>query len=97
MFGLFDRLYRWEGASRRWALSRPLAVYAALLAPGMMALMLLLLIGNRPIWQAILWPIFWLSIGMMFARMTYSTLRTLRAVWKAIRAQPHELQHWREP
>jgi hypothetical protein len=99
MFRLFDKLYRRQGAHRYRVRIRSLAVVTLILLPAFMSLATLILAGpHAPSWLSSgLWGVCWLSIGTLFWWIAYSGLRTLRAVWRAIRGKPHELQTWREP
>jgi hypothetical protein len=99
MFRLFDKLYQWQGAHRYRVRIRAVAVVTLILLPAFISVATLSLVGRRaPGWlSASLWGVLWLSIGTLFGWIVYSVLRTLRAVWRAIRGKPHELQTWREP
>lgn len=97
-FHLFSRLYRWETASRKWVYERQLAVVSILLLPSVAMLAVLVLAPDTSNWmRTIAEGGLWLSIGLLLAYIGYSLLRTMRAVWKAIRGEPHELDTWREP
>ena len=96
---LFDKLYRWEGAHRYRAHWRSLWTVSLFVAPAMVSLILLSVIGAgaAPWIKGVLWVVCWSSTAALFGWIIYSVLRTLRAVWAAIRGKPHELERWREP
>lgn len=98
-FRLYDRLYRWEGANRYRAYWRSFLTAGLFVTPGIASLITLSVLGARahPMITGTLTVVWWSSMAALFGWMIYSVLRTLRAVWAAIRGKPHDLERWREP
>ena len=97
LFDLFDRIYKWEIASRRWVRLRMFLVAVSMAIVTVVALVLLSFVNNEPEWHGIRQAGFWLSMSPLLSWIIYSSIRTFRAAWKAIRGRPHELRNWREP
>lgn len=101
MLSLLRRLYDWQYASRRWALSRPFFVLLCFGMPAFASATLFYLVKHyRFVRPEIALPIIdaglLLSVVGLLSWILYTAIRASWEMWRAIRGKPIESE-WREP